>query len=140
MSEREVKVVSLKKYRGMDVDSFGIVTISGEDVIRAAERCLPPDGKAPDSNLFNILLRQQVIAGAIVEVNGKPVKGTCQASVQWGSRTREFVGRAFDYMNGVTKDEIEDFDKALAGADRSETSQEKPTPTSSASGSSSPGT
>lgn len=116
MAKREAKVVDLSQFRDLDIKSFAMVPTNGDDMVFAAERVIPPSGGMVDPNLFNLLLRQQLVAGSITEVDGQPVKGkSCQASVQWNSRTREFVGRTFDYMNEMTKDERDLFEKVLAG-------------------------
>lgn len=111
------KTMWIGDFRGVDVESFTVKDITGDDITRAAERCLPTNGQPIDGNLFNLLLRQQVIAGAIVEVDGVAVKGTCQASIGWNARTREFAGRTFDYVNGVSDKERELFEKALMKGD-----------------------
>ena len=86
----------------------------------AAARCVPPDGTPIDGNIFGLTMRQQTIAQAIVSYrkvgNTELVTSTgpCVDSTKWSSRTREFVGEIYDYMNGVGMEEREGFRKALA--------------------------
>lgn len=48
--------------------------------------------------------------GARVDCKGAP----CTDMMNWSSRTREFVGEVFDYLNGVEAAEREAFRKALS--------------------------
>lgn len=119
-----VKPVDLSKIRDIDLDHVTVRDVNGDDMMDASARCVPPDGGNLDGNLFSIMLRQQLIAQAIVDYTprygeNKGVKvvvaGSCQDSLDWSSRTREFVGEIFDYLNGVSGQEREDFRKALVG-------------------------
>lgn len=133
MSEKkaEGKFVDLSKYRGVDVKSFRIISLGGEDVVKAAMRALPKDGEQMSQHLFNIELSRQQYAQAIVEVDGKPVRGACCiASLEWNLRTKQFVARAYNYMNGISDQEDADFTKALeGGAAETATTLESSTPT-----------
>jgi len=96
-------------------------TVNGEDTLDSASRCIPPDGTQLDGNIFNLIMRQQILAQAITsftKLDGTvaPSTGPCLDSLNWSARTREFVGEIFDYMNGVDGDEREDFRKALVGS------------------------
>lgn len=118
------KVVDLSGIRDIDLNTVTVRDVNGDDMMDASARCIPPDGGNLDGNLFNLALRQQLIAQSIVDFvprHGEragskvEVTGSCQDSLDWSSRTREFVGEIFDYVNGVSYQEREDFRKALAG-------------------------
>lgn len=122
------KTVDLSGIRDIDLNSITIRDINADDMLDASARCIPPDGGQLDGNLFNMSLRQQLIAQAIVEYvprNGDkagasvPSAGPCRESLDWSARTREFVGEVFEYVNGVSFQEREDFRKALAGPQKS---------------------
>ncbi len=73
------------------------------------------------------MMRQQQVAQAItgyVDSAGvsKVCPDGCIESTQWSSRTREFVGEVFDYMNGLSLEERLDFRAALAGGAKPSTS------------------
>lgn len=117
------KTVDLKGIRDIDLDSVTVRDVNADDMMEAAARCVPPDGSGLDGNLFNIALRQQLVAQAVVDYVPRtgdrtgqlvPVAGSCQDSITWSSRTREFVGEVFDFLNGVSQDERDAFRKALA--------------------------
>jgi len=115
------KTVDLGKYRDLDIKEVTMRSVNGDDMLDAASRCIPVDGQPIDGNIFNMMLRQQVIAQAIIgysPIVGERVKmsGPCLDSLTWSSRTREFVAALFDHMNGVDADEREDFRKALASS------------------------
>lgn len=118
MAKRDGKFVDLSQFRDVDIKSFTMVPTTGDDMIRAAERVIPPGdpGQLMNGQLFGMLLRQQLIAGSIVEVDGQKIIGnSCQASLTWSTRTREFVARTFDHLNELSKNELELFDKVLSG-------------------------
>jgi hypothetical protein len=117
------KTMDLSKIRDIDLDSVTVRDVNADDMMDAAARCVPPDGSSLDGNLFSMSLRQQLVATAIVDYvprTGDRAKqlvtsdGSCQDSLNWSSRTREFVGEIFDYLNGVSQDERDAFRKALA--------------------------
>ena len=108
------KTIDLTKY-GLDIKKIEMQTLDGNDHIAAAMRVLPLDGKPMDPHLFRIMLQAQMIAGSITKVDGVDQPGSCQDSIKWSIRTREFVGIAFDYMNGISGDEREGFMAELAG-------------------------
>lgn len=113
------RIFDLSKYRDLDVKSVSMRTVNGEDTLDAGSRCLPPDGSQMDGNIFNILMRQQIMAQAITAFVSKDnvstvANGPCLESLRWCARTREFLGEIFDYMNGVDREEREDFRRALA--------------------------
>lgn len=136
---REARRYDLSSFKGLDIQSFAIREAIGEDTIRAAERCALPTGAQPDENLYSIMLRNQMIAGVIVEVDGQPVKGgACQAFLGWNEKTRKLVAKAYDRLNGTSKEDEEAFEKLLAGegdAEELENEPEQLVPISSASGS-----
>lgn len=123
------KTVPLAGIRDLDLDSITIRAVNGDDMLDASARCVAPDGSAIDPNLFHMMLRQQLVAQAIVdhvprhgEKAGQTVvtvEGSCQDSITWNSRTREFVGEVWDYVNAVSNQEREDFRKALMGETKS---------------------
>lgn len=109
----------LSKYRDLDVKALVMRPVNGDDTLDAATRCIPPDGSQVDGNIFNLLMRQQIIAQSITGFTGPDnvktiCNGPCLESLRWNARTREFMGEIFDHMNGVSRDEREDFQKALA--------------------------
>jgi hypothetical protein len=119
------KTVDLKSIRDIELDSVTVRDVNADDMMEAAARCVPPDGSALDGNLFSMALRQQLVAQAIVDFIPRvgdragmlvTVAGSCQDSITWSSRTREFVGEIFDFLNGVSNDERETFRKALASS------------------------
>lgn len=111
--------MDLSKYRDLDIKGITMRSVNGNDSLDAASRCVPPDGKDLDGNLFMMLLRQQIIAQSIVSytnLSGEVVKTNgvaCLESLDWSGRTREFLGVLFDHLNGVSSDEREDFHRAL---------------------------
>lgn len=122
------KPMDLSGIRDLDLDHVTVRDVNGDDMMEASARCVPPDGSNLDGNLFSLMLRQQLVAQAIVdytprvgEHKGQVIvtTGSCQDSIGWNSRTREFVGEIFDYVNGVSLQEREDFRKALVGDPKS---------------------
>ncbi len=116
------KAVDLSGIRDLDLDHITVKSVNADDMMDAAARCVPPDGGQLDANLFSMALRQQLVAQSIKNYTprsgdhqGKVIvaQGSCQDSLNWSSRTREYVGEIFDYINGVGQQEREDFRKAL---------------------------
>jgi len=116
------KTVDLSGIRDLDLDRVTIRAVNADDMMDAAARCVPPDGAQLDANLFNMAIRQQLVAQSIKDYTPRSgenvgkvvvVQGSCQESLNWSSRTREYVGEVFDYLNGVGQQEREDFRKAL---------------------------
>lgn len=119
------KTVDLSGIRDLDLNSVTVGSVNADDMLEASARCIPPDGGNLDGNLFNIMLRQQLVAQAIKDYTPRvgdqagakvAVSGSCQDSLKWSSRTREFVGEIFEHINGVTLDERESFRKALTSS------------------------
>jgi hypothetical protein len=117
------KQVDLSKIRDLNLDHVEVRDVNADDMMDAAARCVPPDGGALDGNIFNLAMRSEMLAQAIVSFTPRSgenagrkviVTGSCRESLDWNSRTREFVGEIFDYLNGVSRQEREDFQKALA--------------------------
>jgi len=113
------KTVDLSEIRDLDISEVTMRAVNGDDAVEAASRCVPPDGRPVDSNLFGLMIRQQMVAQSItsfVTVDGVRTKcnGPCLESLTWAARTREYVGEIFDYLNGVSREERESFQKALA--------------------------
>lgn len=114
------KTVDLSKLRDLDLDRVTVRSVNADDIMEAAARCVPPDGGALDGNLFSMMLRHQMVAQSVCDFTMRgsgevvTVQGSCQDSLQWSSRTREFVGEIFDHLNGVAADERDAFRKALA--------------------------
>jgi hypothetical protein len=119
---RKTKRIDLSAFRDVDVKSFEIRLTDGNDTLDAAIRCIPPDGQNVDPNLFGVQMRQQLLAGALVAVNDQPVNDDGQQSISWGERTRQLLGMAYDYHNGLTQKERDLFQSMLEG---------KPAPTAS---------
>lgn len=113
----------------VDVRAVRMKTINGDDMIVAATRCIPDDNDKPlPGGLFQIMLRQQLITESIkelVEKDGTIVKPTPARIQKLSKRTVEYIGDIYDFLNGVTRAEQEDFQKALEN--------ESPTSTSAAS-------
>lgn len=117
------RTIDLSKIRDVELDSVTISAVNADDMIDASARCIPPDGASLDGNLFNLMLRHQLVAQSIVDYTprsgdkaGQKVicnGSVCLDSLTWGSRTREFVGEIFDHLNGIQPSEREDFRRAL---------------------------
>lgn len=113
------KRVDLSKYRGVDVKSVTLRVMRGADIINAATRCIDPNsGKPLEGAQFGMNFRQQQVAAAIVKVDDQPVIGSvCIAYFDWSARTHAFIGKAFDFLNGTTDKEDDDFLASLAAPD-----------------------
>jgi hypothetical protein len=121
VSKLKARRYDLSKYPNLSIRSFALRELTGEDIVLAAERVAIGTAKV-DDNTYGLLLRNQMIAGAIVEVDGETVKGaSCQAFLGWNVRTRDFVQRAFDHMNSVSDKERSDF---LALLDQPESAEQ----------------
>lgn len=113
---KEHKLVDVTMYRDLDIDTFRVKALTGKDQTDAAVRALPASGEEMSQHLFNLQLRNEQLAQAITEVDGETVRGgSCRESVDWSMRTREFVFRAYSYVNGISDDEHDDFMARLAG-------------------------
>lgn len=118
MAKKKARRFDLSSFKGLDIQSFAIAEVTGEDLVMAAERCSMPDGTTIDENTFSLMLRQQMIAGAIVEVDGQPIKGaSCQSFLKWNARTRGLVAKAYEHMNGNTAKDLDAFQKLLDAPD-----------------------
>lgn len=114
MAKRTAQKFDLSNFKRLSIQSIAIAETSGEDLILAAERCASLGGQKVDDNTYGLLLRMQMIAGAIVEVDGEPVKGaSCQDYLKWTTRTRDFVGKLYSHVNGTSEKEDSDFQKLL---------------------------
>ena len=112
------KRIDLSKKVGYSVKSFRVRELNGEDVMKAATRCVDPSGKALEGALFGMSLRQQQVATAIIEVDDKPVVGpTCVAYFDWNMKTQYYVGKTFDALNQTSDEDDEDFQKQLNAPD-----------------------
>lgn len=114
------RTIDLSRFRDLDIKSVTVRSVNGNDTLDAAGRCIPPDGKNTDHNVFILLMRQQIIAQSILSytsADGKNVScdGPCLDSINWSARTREFLGEIFDHMNGVSGEERESFRQSLMG-------------------------
>ena len=96
----------LTDFPGCSVQSFTLRELSGSDSLAAASRSINPQGPNP---IFGFQHRNQCVADAIVAVDGKPVTTPYVAWETWNLRTQEFVTKAYDEMNGVSKEEMERF-------------------------------
>jgi len=136
MSKR-VKFVDLSVLKDIDIKSVEVRETDANDLIRAAERCSAPGAKL-DENVFSLMLRQEMISGAITRVDGQEVRGVCRDYKSWNARTRGFVGRIYDYLNGNREADDAVFEKLLTGETASSQQQSAPVssaPASSVSGS-----
>lgn len=121
--ERHRKTVNLEHLK-LDVRSVTLEELDGEAEIAALERAngSPREGQ------------EQLVAEAIVAVDGQEVVRPYVEWKRWKSRTRDFVRGAFNRLNSASPKEMEAFLQAEFGAD------EPGARSSSASGSGSPGT
>lgn len=107
------KKFDLSKYKNVAINSFELRELTGDNEVDAIARCTDPaTGRA---QLTSVGLRAQLIADAIVAVNGEPVTGPYLAWQKWPLRTREFVAAAFDAMHEVNREEMQDFLGAAFG-------------------------
>lgn len=131
----------LSTTRGVSVSSFDIEEMTGRDSLDAAARAIGPvasDGTDPSRRMsayeLNIHHRNQLVAQSISRVNGKEVPRPFTGWEDWSLRTQEFVVAAYHRLNEASVDEVKDFIKAHFDAPRGSSE-----PTSSGSGSTSPG-
>lgn len=126
----------LSKIRGVSISSFDMEEMTGVDSMDAAARALGP---RPSENMsayqINILHRNQLVAQSISKVDDHVVIRPHTQWENWNLRTQEFVMRAYTRLNEATAKEVEDFIKAHFDDAPAEVSE----PTSSGSGSTSPG-
>lgn len=122
MADKTYGPIDLREYHDLDLDEITLRKTTTHDSLDAAGRCLPAEGGI-DANMFHVLIRVETIFGSIVSYRlrgsgeTKSVTGTtCVEAKSWGTRTREFVGEAFDYFNGMEKEERDHFRKKLAGS------------------------
>ncbi len=118
MAHRD-KTVDLSSYRGLEITSVTVRTVNAEDTLEAAARVLPADDKPVDGNVFGLMMRQQMQVQAItgyttLEGNVRKCVAPLE-SLNWNSRTREYIGEIYDFLNGLTMKERDDFREALAG-------------------------
>jgi hypothetical protein len=99
---------SLRDRYGQDlaVDSFKLRRIIGDDELAAAERAEDAPG---------IVLEEQMICEAIVEVDDKPVQRPYQGFRGWDSVTRDFVRAAFRRLCNAKAGDLADFLKEAFG-------------------------
>lgn len=115
------KTVDMSKIPDVDLDEITMRGVCSRDTLDAAERCDVPDGTDVDPTVMGIMLRQQMICGAIVsyKLRGsseqKIVAGPAVEALDWSTRTMEFVGEIYSFLNGVRKDERDGFLEMLAG-------------------------
>lgn len=127
------KTVDLSEYRDLDLDEVTMRTTTSIDMLDAAARCVPADPTAGvDPHVFHIQIKQELIACAIVAYKQRGsqvrehVNGPCVAARSWSSRTREYLGELYNYLNDVSMQEREDFRAKLAGRPGGESSTQRP--------------
>jgi hypothetical protein len=106
------KKFDLSKYKNVAIKSFELRELTGDSEMDAIARATDPSGKA---GINGMQLRSQLVADAIVAVNGESVIQPYLDWQKWPLRTREFVANAFNAMNEVTKDEMSTFLEAAFG-------------------------
>lgn len=113
------KTFDLTKYPNLDIKSITMRQINGNDTVEAASRCIPMDGKPLDPQMFSLMMRQQTIVQSIVAINGKRCEGPPIGDYMgWANRTVEFVGEIHDYMNGMSREERDNFRATLVASSR----------------------
>lgn len=97
----------VSKYPEMDIKGFTLQIMTGNDSLDATARAV---GKGDKPNpMLTFSARSNLIADAIVRIDGQDV---IRPYVQWEDlslRTQTFIEKAFDCINGVTNGEMEDF-------------------------------
>lgn len=123
----ETKDFDISDFKGCSIRSFTLREMHGRDSIAAAQRSVKPGEPNP---IYGFQHRSQIIADAIVRVNGADVPTPYVAWEDWNIRTQTFVERAYDEMNGVSKEEMERF-LGRHGLKPSDTQEASAPPTSS---------
>lgn len=103
------KTFDLTKYKGLSIRSFALRELDGADEIAAAERA------TVDGKLDHARLREQLVADAIVEVNGETVTRPYFDWSKWNAKTRDFVRAAFTRLNDAEPGQLDDFLKTAFG-------------------------
>ena len=97
----------ISKYSEVDIRSFTLQVMTGNDSLDATARAV---GKGDRPNpMVTFAARSNLIADAIVKVDGQDVVRPYIEWESWSLRTQTFVERAFDALNSVTKVEMDDF-------------------------------
>lgn len=130
------KDFDISRYPDVDIRTFTLQIMTGNDSLNATARAV---GRGDRPNpMITFTSRSNLIADALVKVNGEEVIRPYVVWEEWSLRTQTFVERAFDRLNSVTQTEMDDF-LSRHGL----TPKATPDPTelpSSSSGTSSPGT
>jgi len=107
MGTSRTRDFDISKYENVDVRSFTLRIVTGQDSLDATARSI---GKGDRPNpMLTFSARSNTIADAIVAVNGVQVVTPYVQWEDWSLRTQAFVERAYDRMNGVTNAEMDDF-------------------------------
>lgn len=106
----QTKTFDLTKYKNLSIKSFTLRELSGYDETAAYDRAFGPGQRAAA-----LTVQTQLIADAIVEVDGQPVVTPYVDWQKWSLRTRGFVTAAYQRLNDVTADEMADFAQAAFG-------------------------
>lgn len=102
--------IDLSRFKGVSIRSFEIEELTGRDNIDALAQALGPDqGKGMSLLQMNTAHKNQLIANAISSVNDEPVVRPFTAWENWNLKTQEFVVKAFDKINDISKEEMESF-------------------------------
>lgn len=105
---RKTKDFDISKYPEVDVQSFTLQVMNGQDSLDATARAVGSDGKP--NPMIAMKARSELISDSIVKVNGQEVPFKPYTEWEnWSLRTQTFVERAFDKLNSVTQDEMDDF-------------------------------
>lgn len=107
MAQKLDKVIDLSDIPGCSVVTVTIRVLTGRDSLAAAERSIGRDGKP--NPLVGMLHRSHMIADAITHVDGNEVIAPYLAWEDWNVRTQAFVERAYDLINGVSREEMDRF-------------------------------
>lgn len=98
--------------KGTSVKSVELRELVGADSEAAAARAVAPtsNGAAPVHGfLLNMRHNDQLLADAIVAVDGAPVVNPWFGFSTWNLRTRDFINLAYQRMNAITEDEAKRF-------------------------------
>jgi hypothetical protein len=99
--------IDLSDFQGCSVKSVTLRVMTGRDSLAAAMRSVDPKG-GPQP-LMGFYHRSNLLADAIVRVDGQPVVTPYVQWEDWNTRTQGFIEAAYDKLNGITKAEMDRF-------------------------------
>lgn len=92
------------------ISSFHLEELTGRQNIDALAQALGPNGgQGLNPFQMNVLHKNALVAMSITHVNEEPVIRPFTAWEMWNLRTQEFVVRAYDKLNDVSREEMDDF-------------------------------